>query len=290
MSAIDARTILGTAALGDRPDEDEAVATVLAAARDGVCGLDTSPWYGRGAAERRVGRALAGLPHDVTVSTKVGYVVDPPGDRRQDFSGDAVLRSLEASLNRLGVTAIDTVLIHDPENHMREALEGAYPVLHRLRSEGVVRAIGVGMNEVAGPLRFVRETDLDVVLIAGRYTLLDRSAGDELLPLCRERGVEVWAGGVFNTGVLAVPEPGAHYDYAPASPQILARAKALRYRCAEYGIPLAAAALQFPARHPAVRAVLLGPADRAQLTENLHHWRLPIPDELWSDLNAGRAS
>ncbi|WP_127502831.1 aldo/keto reductase [Actinoplanes solisilvae] len=283
--------VLGTAALGDRPDAGEGVATVLAAAEAGITRVDTSPWYGRGAAERRLGQALGQLPPGtLTISTKVGYVVsdDDWSRREQDFSADATLRSLESSLSRLGVAEVDTVLIHDPEDHMREALVGAYPALHRLRAEGVVRAIGVGMNQTAGPARFVRETDLDVVLVAGRYTLLDRSAGDELLPLCLERGVEVLAGGVFNTGVLANPEPGATYDYAPAPAEIVARAQALQFLCTAYGVPLAAAALRFPARHPAVAAVLLGPAGRAQLAENLRDWDYPIPGELWAELDASR--
>jgi D-threo-aldose 1-dehydrogenase len=285
-----ARPALGLAALGDLPGDEETVATVLAAYQAGIRLVDTSPWYGRGAAERRLGRALGELPPgSLAVSTKVGYVVSegaPWSHREQDFSADATKRSLEASLNLLGVAGVDTVLIHDPEEHMRAAVEGAYPVLHRLRAEGAVRAIGVGTSQTEALARFVRETDLDVVLLAGRYTLLDRRAGDRLLPMCRERGVDVLAGGVFNSGVLADPVPGARYDYTPASAEILARARRLRDRCAAFGVPLAAAALQFPAHHPAVGAVLLGPANRFELRENLRHWRHPVPDELWAELDA----
>lgn len=275
---------LGTAALGDLPDPAEAVATITAAVEAGVRHVDTSPWYGRGAAEQRIGQALAQLPAGaVTVSTKVGYVV--PSDRRaQDFGADAVRRSFEASLRRLGVPRVDTVLIHDPDEHERQALEGAYPMLHRLRAEGVIRAIGVGMNQTAMLTRFVRDTDIDVVLVAGRYSLLDDAAAAELLPLCRERGVDVLVGGVFNSGILADPHPGAHYDYRPADPATLARAVAMQRVCAARGVPLAAAALRFPARNPAVTRVLMGPASRAELCTNLRNWELDIPDGLWAAL------
>ncbi|XVV16249.1 aldo/keto reductase [Actinoplanes sp. CA-131856] len=279
-----AELALGVAALGDIADEDEAVETVLAAHRAGVTRVDASPWYGRGAAERRLGRAVALLPPgSLTLSTKVGYVIEAAG-REQDFSAAAIERSLAASMDRLGVDALDTVLIHDPEDRMASALEEAYPLLHRLRAEGVVRAVGAGMNQTAGLIRFVRETDIDVVLVAGRWTLLDRSAGEELLPECRARGVRVMAGGVFNSGVLVSPGPGARYDYAPASPAVLDRARSLGETCRAYGVPLAAAALQFPARDPAVAAVLMGPADRQQLAQNLEWWRHPVPAALWDEL------
>jgi D-threo-aldose 1-dehydrogenase len=282
---------LGTAALGDLPGEpgrQEAVATVVAAVRDGVRFVDTSPWYGGGAAEERLGEALSSVPAgSVAVSTKVGYVVSPQARRgTQDFSADATLRSLEASLRRLGVTSVDTVLIHDPDRHERAARDGAYRALHRLRDEGVVRAIGVGMNQTAVLTRFVRETDVDVVLVAGRYTLLDQRAAAELLPECLRRGVQVVIGGVFNSGILADPKPGAHYDYAPADESTLARARALQRICASHGVPLAAAALRFPGRHPAVTRVLMGPGNRGELAANTRHWQLDIPDALWEELAA----
>lgn len=279
---------LGTAALGDLPGEvgrEEAVATVLAAVAAGVRFVDTSPWYGRGVAEERIGQALAELPAgSVTVSTKVGYVVPQGHGPLQDFSADATLRSLEASLRRLGVTAVDTVLIHDPDQHEREALDGAYLALERLRAEGVVRAIGVGMNQTAMLTRFVRDTDIDVVLVAGRHTLLDRTAAAELLPLCQRRGVDVVVGGVFNSGILADPSPGARYDYDVAAPAKLVAAQAMERLCAAHGIPLAAAALRFPAGHPAVTRVLMGPANRDELAANLAHWHLDIPADLWEEL------
>jgi D-threo-aldose 1-dehydrogenase len=269
---------LGTAALGDSPDPDEAVATMLAAAAAGVRHFDTSPWYGRGEAEQRLGKALTQLPAgSVSVSTKVGYVIPAQG-RVQDFSADAVLRSLDASLHRLGISTVDTVLVHDPDDHERQALDETLPTLHRLKSEGVIRAIGVGMNQTPMLTRFVRDTDIDAVLVAGRYTLLDHKAADELLPLCARRGVLVWVGGVFNSGLLADPHVGASYDYQPVDDETLARALALERIWAERGVPLAAAALRFPARHPAVTEVLIGPRDRAELATGLRHWAMDIPE------------
>jgi D-threo-aldose 1-dehydrogenase len=282
---------LGTAALaglfGDVGDE-EAVATIRAAVAAGVRYLDTSPWYGLGLAEARLGSALSDLDRaTVTVSTKAGYVVGSGRDRAagvQDFSPAATERSVELSLRRLGLDAVDIVYLHDPDTQERQALDGAYPVLHRLREEGVVKAIGVGMNSTATLTRFVRDCDLDVVLAAGRYTLLDRRAGEELLPLCLERGVGVVIGGVFNSGILADPRPGARFDYQPAPASTLERARSLQRICAYYQVPLAAAALQFPLRHPAVTSVLMGPRNRAELAHNLSSWTLDIPAPLWKEL------
>ena len=167
-----------------------------------------------------------------------------------DFSRDGVLRSLESSCAASTLIGVDIVHVHDPDDHAEEALAGAFPALRQLRDEKVIGAVGCGMNESALLTRFVREADLDVVLIAGRYTLLDQSADDDLLPECLERGVSVIAAGVFNSGVLADPRPGAYFDYAPAPPNVLSRAQAMARTCSEYGTSLAAAAMQFPARHP----------------------------------------
>jgi D-threo-aldose 1-dehydrogenase len=290
-----ARLALGTAALGDLSGVDgtaEAEATVRAAVAAGVRWFDTSPWYGLGAAEQRLGRALAADADDaVSVSTKVGYLVAADGGvdlavgrGAQDFGAEATLRSVEASVRRLGGHRIDTVLIHDPDDHERAALDGAYPALHQLRADGVIRAIGVGMNRTAMLTRFVRDTDIDVVLVAGRYSLLDGEAAEELLPLCRQRGVRVMVGGVFNSGILADPRPGALDDYRPAEPARLARARSMARICAAYGVPLAAAALQFPGRHPAVTQVLMGPRSRTELAANLVHWQRAIPAGLWNEL------
>lgn len=294
---------LGTAALGGlyTAVEDGAAAAVLDRAVElGIGYLDTAPRYGSGTAERRLGSWLRDARRPAPVlSTKVGRVLVPePGAHtghfahgagyRQvfDFSADGVRRSLDDSLDRLGVDRVDVVYLHDPDDHADQALREAYPVLHELRSQGVVGAVGVGMNQTAVPARFVRETDLDVVLLAGRYTLLDRSGADELLPQCLQRGVAVVVGGVYNSGVLADPTPGAHFDYEPAPPAVLATARRLRDVAAAHGVPLKAAAVQFPFRHPAVSCVLTGARSVAELDENVAMLAHPVPEQAWADLDA----
>jgi D-threo-aldose 1-dehydrogenase len=297
---------LGTAPLAglfSAVGDEQATATLDAAWTAGLRYFDTAPHYGAGLAERRLGTFLAdtGRPRaEFTVSTKVGRLLVPGdaalgdeafhGDRGlvrvRDYSAEGVYRSLAESLERSGLEAFDTVLIHDPDDHWEEAVTGAYPALARLRDQGAVRAIGAGMNQTAMLTRFVTETDLDCVLVAGRYSLLDRSAAEVLLPLCAEREVGVLVGGVFNSGILADPSPGATYDYAPASDDVLRRARSLAERCAAHGVPLAAAALRFPLRHPAVTGVVLGARSPLEVTEIIAHAAAKIPAELWAELDA----
>jgi D-threo-aldose 1-dehydrogenase len=294
---------LGTAGLGGLytsvPDA-EAHAVVRHALETGVRYVDTAPQYGHGTAERRIGEALAGIERDgFVLSTKVGRLIvprpdgdtgifadAPPSDAVFDFSRDGILRSLEASLERLGLDRVDAVLIHDPDDHEDQALGEAFPALAELRAEGVVRAIGAGMNQTRVLERFVRETDVDLVLVANRYTLLDRSAAASLLPACAERDVAVVVGGVFNSGILADLGPGAHYGYAPASEEILGRARALAATCERHGVPLRAAALQFPSRHPAVTSTLVGARSVAEFDDCLTQLRSDIPEDLWKELDA----
>lgn len=296
---------LGCAPLGNLYQpiaDDDAVAVVRAAYDAGVRLFDTAPLYGHGLSERRLGAALASMPRDtVTVSTKVGrlLVPDAPGETVEtiftkvppvhpvfDFSADGVHRSLEASLERLGLDRVDIVHVHDPDDHADDALEGAFPALRRWRDEGVVRAIGAGMNQARMLARFVREAGVDCVLLAGRYTLLDQSGLDELLPLCEREGVTVIAAGVFNSGLLADPNPGAHFDYAPAPAALVERARALAAVCERHDVPLTAAALQFPTAHPAVSSVLTGVQTVDELRANLADFERPIPSELWDDLRS----
>lgn len=294
---------LGTAPLGglfSAVDPDQAAATLEAAWEAGIRYFDTAPHYGAGLAEKRLGAFLAGRPRaEFVVSTKVGRLLAPGGPaapdegfrgepalrRVRDYTREGVHRSLAESLERTGLDAFDVVLIHDPDEHWEDAVGGAFPALDRLRAQGAVRAIGVGMNQVGMPARFVRETDIDCVLVAGRYSLLDRSAADELLPLCAERGVGVLVGGVFNSGVLADPAPGATYDYAPAPEHLRRRALDLAARCAHHGVPLAAAALRFPLRHPAVSGVVVGARSAQEVRANAEHAATPIPEALWADLD-----
>ena len=297
---------LGTAPLGGmftHVDDAEAIAVVRRAVELGIDYIDTAPQYGHGTAERRVGRALAAHPAvSAVVSTKVGrliidragadtgiFVDAPASDAVFDFSAGGIERSLRESLARLQLERVEIVYLHDPDDHADQAIAEAYPVLERLRAQGVVGAIGVGMNQTAIPLRFVRETDIDVVLLAGRWTLLDRSGG-ELLHECGQRGVSVVAGGVFNSGLLANPAAGATFDYQPADSNLVDQARALAAVCAHHGVSLQAAALQFPLRHRAVAAVLTGVRSVAELEANVAAFDLDLPDALWADLDGALAT
>jgi D-threo-aldose 1-dehydrogenase len=297
-------------------DEDDAIATVEHAWSLGIRTFDVAPLYGYGAAERRLGAALAGKPRDAYVlSTKVGRLVRredeiPPGaeidrqaaDGREDsfyvrsepvrlvfdYSGDGVRRSLEESLERLGLDRIDIALIHDPDEHWEAAIGEAYPALARLRDEGVIRAIGAGMNQSAMLERFAHEGDFDVFLLAGRYTLLDQEALGELLPLCVDRGIGILVGGVMNSGVLADPRPGSRFNYQPAPPAIIERARRIAAVCQRHDVPLRAAAIQFPLAHPAVVSLIAGVRRIDHLDEYPELMRRPIPSDLWDDLRAER--
>ncbi|MFD0660201.1 aldo/keto reductase [Thermocatellispora tengchongensis] len=189
------------------------------------------------------------------------------------------------SLERTGLDSFDILLIHDPDDHWEQAAGEAFPALAKLREEGAVKAIGAGMNQTAMLCRFVAETDVDCVMVAGRYSLLDRGAARDLLPLCAQRGVAVLVAGVFNSGVLADPGEGAHYDYAPAPEPILRRARWMAERCAAYGVPLAAAALNFPLRHPAVTGVVVGARTPQEVADDIALAATPIPAELWAELD-----
>lgn len=290
---------LGTGPLGGlfAPVSDEQAEQTLAAAwAAGIRYFDTAPHYGAGLAERRLGRFLRNLPGgaaQAVVSTKVGRVLVPgegteegfPGRtgyvRVRDYSRDGVLRSLEDSLRRTGLDRFDLVLIHDPDDHWEQAAGQAYPALAELRDQGVVGAIGAGMNQAEMLTRFVRETDVDAVLVAGRYTLLDRTAARELLPECERRGVAVIVGGVFNSGVLA---DGTTFDYEAAPPEVLERVRGLRRICRSYGVPLPAAALRFPHRHPAVTTVLIGARSAGEVREDLDLAATAVPEGLWTEL------
>jgi D-threo-aldose 1-dehydrogenase len=296
----------GAAAIGGLfapVDEADAQAALQAAWEGGVRCFDTAPHYGVGLSEERLGRFLCECPRaDFTVSTKVGRLLvpteTPPPDgvegfygtpartRVRDYSRDGVRRSLEESLERLGLDRIDVALIHDPDDHAEQAIGTAYPALRELRDQGVIGAIGVGMNQTPMLARFVRETDLDCVLVAGRYTLLDPSGAEELLPLCAGRGVEVIAGGVFNSGLLADPRPDATYDYGVPARAVLDRALRMKEVCERYATPLRAAAIQFTGAHPAVATVLLGGRSAAEVTDGLRMAAHPIPAGLWDDLRS----
>ena len=299
----------GGAAPGNfgRARSDEEAAADLAAAWDrGIRYFDTAPHYGLGLSERRVGAALRDRPrNEFILSTKVGRLLEPnpapagsdltaggfdvPDDlhRVRDYSADGVRRSLEASLERLGADRVDIVLVHDPDEYVDQAITEAIPALTRLRDQGVIGAVGVGMNQWQAPLRAVDETDVDVVMIAGRWTLADRTARP-LLDRCAERGVAVLAAAPFNSGLLARPRPAADatFNYEPAPRPMLERVRALADVCDSAGISLPQAALQFPLRHPAVASVVVGLSTSPQVDATIEHLQAPIDDEVWDRLDA----
>ncbi|MCO1657756.1 aldo/keto reductase [Pseudonocardia humida] len=300
----------GGANLGNlfAPMTDDGAAELLQAAWDaGIRYFDTAPHYGLGLSERRLGRFLAGKPRaEYVVSTKAGRLLRPsPGtagerdadlydvpadvERVWDFTADGVRRSLAESLERLGLDRVDVLFLHDPEGAGLEgALATGVPAVVALREEGLVDAVGVGSTSTGALVAAARTGALDLLMVAGRYTLLEQPAAAELLPECRERGIGVVAAGVLNSGLLASPRPGegARYEYLEAPAGVLARARRLADVCDGFGVELPAAALQFPRREPSVRSVVLGAGSAAELRETVDRAHAPVPDALWEALAA----
>ena len=285
--------------------DDDTAAAALAAAWDcGIRYFDTSPHYGIGQSERRIGSFLRGKPRaEFTLSTKVGRLLIPqeaagrmdesfqvPATHRRvwDFSRDGVLRSFEDSLARLDTDRIDVLFLHDAEDHFEAALRDGYPALAELRAQHAVGAIGAGMYDTAKLTRLVQETDVDVVMLAGRYTLLNHSAVDDLLPACAARGVSVLAVSVFNSGILATPRPaaGATFDYEPAAPELLRRAHRIADVCEAYGVTLPQAAMAFPLLHPVVAGIVIGMRSAEEAQRNAEAFRAEVPAGLWADLRS----
>ncbi len=296
------RLSLGTAAIGGlytSVSEEQCTETILTAVDNGINFIDTAPHYGKGTSERRIGRALAGRDRSTfVISTKIGRLLVPSTtdiddffmdadntvERKFDFSASGVRKSLEGSLERLGMDSVEVLFIHDPDENADAAIIEAYPELDRMRSEGIIKAIGVGMNQCETPTRVIKETDIDMVLIAGRYSLLDQRALIELLPTALERNVDIIAAGVFNSGILANPVKGATYDYVPASDELLAKAVRIREVLDGHQVSLTSAALQFPLRHPAVKSVLVGCRSTAEVKTNIEAFNSPIENKVWDDL------
>lgn len=269
---------LGTAQLGDlfTPlDQADANAIVEAALEHGIRHFDTAPHYGLGLAEERLGIALDGHDRDdVVISTKVGRIIEGTGTgarRRWDFTREGVEESLSSSLHRLGSERVDIAFIHDPDEHVDDAMTHAVPALMRMRDQGDVGAVGVATRDVAALTRFVEEVDIDVVMIAGRLTLLDHTALRELVPACEARGVSVMNAGVFNSGVLATDAPDArgHFEYQAPSVEILRRARQLADAAGRHGYTLPEAAVAFAMRPaPPVVSVVIGAETPAQVSRN----------------------
>ncbi|GAB7048022.1 aldo/keto reductase [Catenuloplanes indicus] len=293
---------LGLAPIGGlyAPVGDEtATAVVDRAWERGIRLFGTAPLYGHGLSERRAGAALRDRPrHQLVLSTKAGRLIVPGGARDPlwaestsravfDFSAAGIRRSVEESLDRLGLDRVDLLHLHDPDDHYLPALHEALPALAELRRSGAVGAISIGMNQASMPAAFIRAMGApgpDAVMVAGRYTLLDQSALDDLLPLAARRGISVLAAAPYNSGLLADPRPGSRFDYAPARRELLDRALKIKDICRGYGIPLRAAALQFAFGHPAVAAVVCGARTPAEVDDNVDLTALPIPAELWTAL------
>jgi D-threo-aldose 1-dehydrogenase len=295
------RLSLGTAPLGGlfkSVAEAESDSVIHEALNSGINYIDTAPLYGYGVGEKRVGRGIKGFSPAPVISTKVGRLLrpgknaeydkfpdsDPNVEIYFDHSPAGIRKSLEESLTRLGKERIEIAYIHDADNWVREAIDVVYPELHKMREEGLVKAIGIGMNWCPTSVAIMKETDLNIALIAGRFTLLDQSAQAELYPLALAKKVSIIAAGVFNSGVLANPVAGAYYDYEIAPQEIIDKARAIANFLEKFNVTLASAALQFPLRHPAVASVLTGAGSMAELRANIASFDATLPDELWSEM------
>ena len=291
-------------------DEDQAQQALAAAWNLGLRYFDTAPLYGNGLSEQRIGRFLRGQPRDgYVLSSKVGRVLSADASAAEaqsgyvqalrcrvdfDYSADGALRSIDDSLRRLGVDRLDIAYIHDVDlrthgamqpQRFREAIEGALPALRRLRNEGVLRAIGLGVNETQPCIDALQHGDFDCFMVAGRYTLLDSSAHQALIPACAARGVQLVVAGAYNSGILATGAvPGARYDYALASTTVRDRVARIEGVARTHGVPLRAAALQFALGHPVVSQVMVGVRSAAEVADAELMFRQPVPAAFWSAL------
>jgi D-threo-aldose 1-dehydrogenase len=296
---------LGSAPLGglfSSVSDADAEATIACAWSLGIRFFDTAPLYGFGLAERRLGAFLRRQQREsYVISTKVGRLLRAPdggaaedehykGTSRErpvfDFSHDGVMRSVEESLGRLGLDRVDVLLVHDPDDHYDEAVAGAFRALQRLRADGTVKAIGAGMNQSEMPVRFAEAVPVDCFLLAGRYTLLDQGALDALFPVCRERGIGILLGGIYNSGILANPHTSAKFDYQDADAALVARALELDQLCRKHGTELKAAALQFCRAHPAATVAVLGARNAAEVSDNVAMSKHAVPQAFWQELRA----
>ncbi|GCE15491.1 aldo/keto reductase [Tengunoibacter tsumagoiensis] len=289
------RLAFGTAPLASAPSwgpgnvipEEQASRALSYAFEQGFTWFDTAPSYGAGMAEMRMGQFLQQVPrHQVQIATKVGWIAEGNTVHR-DYSREGVLRSLEKSLKRLRVDSVDLLYVHDPDEYQQQVLDETFPALADLRAQGVIKAIGAGMNQWQVPLEFAKHADFDCFLIAGRWTLLEQSALP-LLDLCSSRGIAIFAASIYNSGILATgsSSQGASYNHAPASPAIRAHVRAIEEMCHANGVLLQSAATQYPFAHPAVKALVVGFQSDVQVRMCLDALCDPIPTELWECLRS----
>jgi D-threo-aldose 1-dehydrogenase len=293
---------LGCAPFGNlftEVSDEDVQATVDTAWEGGVRFFDTAPLYGHGLSEIRLGKALAKYPrNEYVLASKVGRLLRNPIEQISpsifrnvpklepifDYSRDAVLTSIDESLKRLNVDYLDVVHVHDPDDHEDWAVSEAFPTLVKLRDEGVIKAVGCGMNQTSALVRFVQEVDLDCLLLAGRYTVLDNASSSELLQLCSEANVGVVLGGIFNSGLLANPAKNKTFDYVEATPGILEKAQAISVLAQSHGVSLPQVAVQFGLRHPAVSSIVIGARTSSEISEDIAFAFQAVPDEFWVDL------
>ena len=320
---------IGTNPLGGLHEDiphDDAVAVIEKCWEVGIRFYDVAPVYGYGKAESIVGEVLQSKPRDEYIlTTKVGRLMLKDGDPDRedvmvlwdgvqlyketpdvrpyfDFSYDGVMRSIEDSQKRTGIERFDALHIHDPDSYPDEALDNAFKALDKLRSEGIIGAVGCGMNQWEMLADFATRADFDCFLVAGRYTLLDQSALAELLPICEEKNIAIINGGVYNSGILAHPDPGSvgdvssaadaipswkdnvTFNYVPAEQEIIQRAAKMKTICDNHNVPLRAAAIQFPMHHPAIPTIVVGPRTPEHADDNMDMFRYDIPDDLWAEL------
>jgi D-threo-aldose 1-dehydrogenase len=266
---------------------DEAAETVRYALAQGLNFIDTAPHYGAGNSEIVIGQTLTGIPRSSYIlGTKVGRLVNLGVESYFDYTRDGILRTIDESLKRLQVDHFDILHLHDPDDHYREALDIAFPILDDLRRQGAIKAIGAGMNQWQMLRDFANNADFDCFLLAGRYTLLEQESLD-FLSLCQQKQISVFLGGIYNSGILATgPIPNAKYNYADAPQNIIDRVKKIEGVCNRHNVPLRIAALQFAGAHPAVTTLIVGLQTRAQIDDLIKSWQTPLPAELWADLRS----
>ena len=266
-------------------EESNAIETLQTAYNEGIRYFDTAPYYGTGISEIYFGKFLSSVKRNsFVISTKVGRLIENQ-EIRFDYTREGILRSLDESLKRLNLDHIDIALIHDPDDHYRQALNESFPTLSDLKSQGIIKAIGCGMNQWQMLLEFANNVDFDCFLLAGRYTLLDHSAMYSLMPKCLEKNISIILGGPYNSGILASDfKSESTYFYEPSPTKVTEKARLIKKVCDKYEVPLKAASLQFGLNHPSVVSTIPGPSNPNELKENLKMVNIAINNDLWKEL------